>query len=219
MATAPTMNWPLFGLTVRTDEVTLRYPDDEMLLELSDLAAAGIHDEGFMPFAMPWSREPQPELQRKALQFHWRCRAETTPESFRIPLAAFVDGELIGTSDLFATSFPTLRQFETGSWLGREFQGRGHGTAMRRATLALGFDGLGAERALTGAWEDNAASLGVTRKLGYSEQGHRWGDREGTATRLVGFEMDRSDFDAIRPTSVEFTGLDDAREFLGITAD
>jgi len=217
MGIAPTSSWPLFGLEVRTDVVTLRYPDDEMLIELMELAAAGIHDESFMPFGVPWTREDPPALQQKGLQFHWRCRAELSADSLRIPLACFVDDELVGTSDLFATSFTTLRQFETGSWLGRGFQGRGIGKAMRAATLALGFDGLGGVRALTGAWDDNGPSIGVTRSLGYAEQGHRWMDREGTATKMVGFEMEPEQFERVRPADVEFIGLDQVREFLQIT--
>jgi hypothetical protein len=38
-----------------------------------------------------------------------------------------------------------LREFESGSWLGREHQGRGLGKEMREATLHLGFEGLGAD--------------------------------------------------------------------------
>ena len=42
---------------------------------------------------------------------------------------------------------------------------------MRIATLHLGFLGLDALEASTGAFEDNLASLGVTRKLGYEPNG------------------------------------------------
>ncbi|MEL6894296.1 MAG: GNAT family N-acetyltransferase [Actinomycetota bacterium] len=213
-----TTNWPLFDLEIRTADLTLRYPNDSDLMMLVDLAAEGVHDESFMPFSIPWTRIPVPDLQRKALQFHWQCRAETSPTNFRLPLVALVEGAIVGTSELWAKEFATLRQFETGSWLGQAFQGRGIGTAMRRATLALGFDGMGATRALTGAWEDNAASIAVTRKLGYVEQGHRWDVREGVATQLLGFEMEREQYDRVRPSDVEFIGLDGVREFLEIEA-
>jgi RimJ/RimL family protein N-acetyltransferase len=42
---------------------------------------------------------------------------------------------------------------------------------MRAAALALAFDGLGARYALSDAFTDNAASLGVSRKLGYADDG------------------------------------------------
>ncbi len=214
-----TRSWPLFDLEVRTDEVTLRYIDDELGERMIDLILGGIHDPDEMPFAMPWTRAEPPELQRNAWRFWWRCRVEATPEEFRLPMAVLVDGEPVGATDLAATGFPTLRQFETGSWLALDYQGRGIGTALRRATLALGFDGLDAVLATTGAWEDNVASLGVTHKLGYTVQGHRRADREGAATRLLGFEMDRTRYEAIKPRALEFGGLDGVREFLEIATD
>ena len=41
----------------------------------------------------------------------------------------------------------------------------GLGREMRMAALALGFDGLGAEWALSDVWHDNRPSRGVTRSL------------------------------------------------------
>ena len=166
--------WPLFDLEVRTPELTMRYLDDELATELAGLAARGIHDPDWMPFAMPWSTRSSPDLERQALQFYWRCRAETSVDLWTINFAVIVDDEVVGTSGLMTDgNFSKLRQFETGSWLGRAHQGQGIGTEMRLATLQLGFVGFGAEWAVTGAWHDNAPSLGVTRKLGYTEQGRR----------------------------------------------
>ena len=115
----------------------LRYVDDELGTQLGQLAARGIHDPDFMPFAMPWTDVESPWLERNAMQWYWRCRADTSPTRFHLPLAVVVDGQAAGTTSLDATDFPLLRQFETGSWLGREFQGRGLGKEMRRATLQL----------------------------------------------------------------------------------
>ena len=117
------------------------------------------------------------------MRFYWRSRADTQPESWRLLHAVIVDGAVVGACDLFASDFPTLRQFETGSWLGREFQGRGLGKEMRLAALTLGFDGLGAEFATTGLWHDNAASLGVTQSLGYEQAGRRGHCRRGRSRR------------------------------------
>ena len=77
----------------------------------------------------------------------------------------------IGIQELRATGFATLRTVETGSWLGRAFQGKGIGTEMRAAVLALAFDGLGAEVATSGAIDGNAASRRVSEKLGYEPNG------------------------------------------------
>ena len=206
--------WPLFDLEIITPELTLRYPDDELLAALVGVAAAGVHDPSYMPFSVPWTRHASPQLEQEALRFHWQNRADLRPTAFRIPLAVIVDGEVVGASDLTATDFPTLRRFETGSWLGREHQGRGLGKLIRRATLALGFDGFDAKLATTSAWHDNGPSLGVTRSLGYTPQGRRLDLREGVATELLLFDMTAEAYAAIRPPDIEMAGLDAARRFL-----
>lgn len=210
--------WPPFDLEVRTPRLTLRPITDDVAVELAALAARGIHDPGFMPFAMPWTRAEPPRLERGALQFYWRCRAEMSPASWNLNFGVDVDGTIVGTTGIIATDFPRLRQFETGSWLGREHQGQGIGTEMRLATLTLGFVGFGAELALTGAWHDNAPSLGVTRRLGYREQGWRRAVRDDAAPdRLLGFEMPREHFDAhLHRDDIELVGVAAVRELLEI---
>lgn len=213
-------HWPLFDLEVRTPRVTMRYVDDQLATELASLAARGIHEPGWMPFATPWSTSPTPELERRALQFYWRCRAETSVDAWTINLAVLVDDVVVGTSGLMSNgSFAKLREFETGSWLGREFQGRGIGTEMRIATLQLGFVGLDAEWAVTGAWHDNAPSLGVTRKLGYTEQGRRRMVRnDDHGDELIGFDMPRRHFvDRLQRADIELVGVEAVRDQLGIT--
>lgn len=211
--------WPPFDLEVRTPRLTLRPITDDVAVELAALAARGIHDPGFMPFAMPWTRAESPRLERQALQFYWRSRAELSPAAWNLNFGVVVDGAIVGTSGIVASDFARLRQFETGSWLGREHQGRGIGTEMRLATLTLGFVGFGAELALTGAWHDNAPSLAVTRRLGYREQGWRRALRDDARPdRLLGFEMARSHFDAhLRRDDIELVGVEAVRELLEIT--
>jgi RimJ/RimL family protein N-acetyltransferase len=67
--------------------------------------------------------------------------------------------------------FLTTRTGETGSWLGQEHQGQGVGTAMRQAMCAFLFDCLDFTEITSGAFTDNPASLGVSRKVGYVENG------------------------------------------------
>src|SRR4051794_32629907 len=52
-----------------------------------------------------------------------------------------------------------------------EFQGRGIGTAMRQTMCALLFDHLQAEEITSAAFTDNPASLAVSRKVGYTDNG------------------------------------------------
>lgn len=210
--------WPLFDIEVRTPVLTLRPVTDEVAEGLADLASHGIHDPGFAPFLIPWTDLPPVELERGVLQFHWRARAETAPDDWRVPFGAFVDGTLVGSTDLAATDFPVLRQFETGSWLGRDHQGRGLGKEMRVATLSFGFLALGARFATTGAWHDNGPSLGVTRSLGYTEVGRRRAKRRDAPDELVGFRMSREHFVAhVRRDDVEVVCPDAVLELLGLT--
>ncbi len=208
--------WPLFDLEVHTPRLSLRYIDDDLSVELAAVAARGVHDPATMPFSIPWTDVEPPDFERGVMQFHWRTRAETTPAMWRIPLAAIVDGEVVGASDLFAVDFPILRSFETGSWLGREFQGRGLGTEMRLATLTVGFDGLGAEEATTAAFEDNAASRGVTESLGYEPNGRTRSRRRNEPDVHVRYRMDREHFATLRRDDIVVTGLDGVHDLLAL---
>jgi RimJ/RimL family protein N-acetyltransferase len=209
-------HWPLFDLEVRTPRLTLRYLDDDLAVDLLAVAARGIHDPATMPFSIPWTDLPSPQMEQEAMRFYWDSRAATRPESWRLLHAVIVDTEVVGSADLFADHFPSLRQFTTGSWLGLEFQGRGLGKEMRMAALTLGIDGLGAEFALTGAWHDNAASLGVTRSLGYEEVGRRRVRRRSEPDDMLDFRMSREHWNTIRRDDITLHGLDAAREFLGV---
>jgi RimJ/RimL family protein N-acetyltransferase len=214
----PTMandHWPLFDLEVRTPRLGLRYLDDQLAEQLLAVAAAGVHDPATMPFSIPWTDLPSPEMEREAMRFYWTSRAGTRPESWRLLFAVVVDGTVIGACDLFASDFPVLREFETGSWLGREFQGRGLGKEMRLAALTLGFDGLGAEFARTGAWHDNDPSLGVTRSFGYEQIARARELRRGEPDEILRFRMHRAHWDTIRRDDITLHGVDRAREFLG----
>jgi RimJ/RimL family protein N-acetyltransferase len=210
--------WPLFDVEVVTPRLRLVAITDDVAVGLAALAARGIHDPAFAPFLVAWTDTPSPGLERDALRFYWRNRAEATPTAWRIGFGVVVDGELVGSTDLFATDFPTLRTFETGSWLGREFQGRGIGREARVATLTYGFLGLDAEFATTGAWHDNGPSLGVTRSLGYQPTGTRRAVRRGRADATLQFRMDREHFlREVRRDDVEIAGDDAVREFLGLS--
>lgn len=209
--------WPLFDVEVRTPQLTLRYVDDELGTRLAALAARGVHDPSWTPFLHPWTDHESPDLERNAFRYWWRSRAETNAERWNINLAVIVDDEVVGASSLGAEDFDIARSFGTGSWLGREFQGRGLGTELRQATLHLGFAGFGAEFATTSAFADNAASLGVTRRLGYERNGTRQVSRRGAPATDLAFRMAREHWETIRRDDITMHGVDAARELLAIT--
>ena len=212
----PNDHWPLLDLAVRTPRLTLRYLDDQMALALLAVAARGVHDPAVMPFTIPWTDLPSPQMEQEAMRFYARTRADLRPDSWNLQFAVIADGDVVGMCDLGAKDFSTLRQFTTGSWLGREYQGQGFGKEMRMAALTLGFDGLDAEFAQTAAWHDNAASLGVTRSLGYSEEGRRRMLRRRQSDEMVDFRMLRRHWETIRRDDIEIHGMPSARAFLGL---
>ena len=208
--------WPLFDLRIRTPRLELRYPDDEGVFELARLAAAGIHDPDYMPFGLGWTDVPSPEQERNSLQYHWRLRAEWKPESWNLSLLTICDGRIVGTQGVFATDFGVLREAETGSWLGREFQGRGIGKEMRAAILHLLFEGLGARRANTAAWEDNHRSLGVTRSLGYVENGDQYQMQRDKAGHHLRFKLEREDWERRRRDDIVIENLAPCLPMFGV---
>ena len=210
--------WPFFDLRVTTPRLELRYIDDEMATALSQLAAKGVHDPGFMPFAFEWTDVPSPQLERNTMQFYWRTRAEMSPAAWVLNFAVIVDGVVVGTTGYITHQFATTRVFETGSWLGREHQGKGFGKEMRIATLQVGFCGFDAQWATTGAFEDNQPSLAITRGLGYTLAGRRRTLSRDAVRTLEGYEMSRDSFLArLRRDDVVLHGVDACRELLGLT--
>ena len=200
-------HWPLFDIRVRTPRVELRPPDEATMFALVDLADKGVHDPDFVPFLRAWTLEPDGERQRHSMQYYWRCWSGWSVEFWELPFAVRVDGELVGVQGMLAHSFQVTRTFETGSWLGLAHQGQGIGKEMRAAILHFGFDGLGALRADTGAIEGNDRSVGVTRALGYVDNGQTVKDRDGERILCNEFRMERADWETRRRDDIEIEGL------------
>lgn len=210
-------HWPPFGLRIHTPRLELRAVDSELAAALAELAARGIHDADAMPFLHPWTDAQPPDLQRNTLRFFWTGFAGFQPDDWRLAFAVFEGGELVGLQDAFAKNYPIVRSFETGSWLGRAFQGRGIGKEMRAAVLHLLFDGLGAAEAITGAFLDNAPSLAVTRSLGYEPNGIERVPRRDEAAEVQLFRLRADTWRAARRDDITYDGVTaDLLAFMGL---
>lgn len=180
MTTTVTDLLPALGLRVVAGPVELRGLGDADLAALADLAARGIHPAERMPFYHPWTDAEPEALRRQLVQYHWRCRADFSPDAWELNLGVWHEGTLVGTQGFGARDYLVTRTGETGSWLGAAHQGKGIGTTMRRAICAFVFDHLGADEITSGAFTDNPASLAVSRKVGYRPGGQtRLRRREG----------------------------------------
>lgn len=206
--------WPLFGLVITTPRLVLTPVRDEHLPELIDAVLAGVHDPADMPFSIPWTDAPRHVLITETAKHQWRLRAGVSKDDWTINFAVLHEGLVIGVQDLTARSFPLLRTVETGSWLTRSVHGRGFGTEMRAGVLQFAFDHLDATAATSGAADWNSASLGVSRRLGYSPNGTaRVEARPGEVQVLQNVLLAREDF--ARPEwGAEVQGAQPALEFL-----
>jgi RimJ/RimL family protein N-acetyltransferase len=175
---------PLLGLRITAGPVELRGVTDDLIVPLAELARAGIHDPDFMPFYTPWSLSPPEEMPRTMAQYHWGQRARFSPAKWGADLAVFYDGELAGSQGISTEDYLVTRTGETGSWLSRRYQGKGIGTAMRQVICAFAIDFLDAEQITSAAYTDNPASLAVSRKCGYTENGRELRTRMGERATL-----------------------------------
>jgi RimJ/RimL family protein N-acetyltransferase len=208
--------FPPLGLRVVAGPLELRGLTDELISELCDVAEAGIHDPDEMPFYFPWSTAPAGQLSRNTAAYHWGKRSTFSPDDFCLDLAVLLDGRVIGSQGVASRNFPVTRTGETGSWLGREFQGRGLGTIMRQAMCELLFDHLGFEEITSGAFVDNPASLAVSRKVGYRPTTvSRIKRREGELALQQGLVLTPEAFVRLGEP-VEVTGAEAVRSFIGL---
>lgn len=204
---------PLFELRLRTPRLELRLPTHDELVELRELAHAGIHPPEDMPFAVAWTDEPYSE--EWVVAFHEEQRTAWRRDAWDLELGVWSDGELAGVQAVYGKDFALNRTVTTGSWLGQRFQGRGIGTEMRVAVLELAFRGLGAELARSGAVEGNPASLRVSEKLGYRVTGR------GTVSPR-GVEVGHDDVELLRedwrpPFAVDIDGLGTCLHLFGVS--
>jgi RimJ/RimL family protein N-acetyltransferase len=208
--------WPLFRLRLRTPRLELRVVRDDDLGPLVDAALAGIHDPGVMPFAAPWTDAEPDVLRRGLLQHQWRQRAELAPDDWTLIFTILHEGVPIGVQDVSGHRYPTRRTISTGSWLTRSKQGLGLGREMRVAVLLWAFDHLGAEVAETSAADWNHASQGVSRSLGYRDNGlGRIEARPGEMELDVRFRLEPEWL--VRPGwTLEVEGVAEARRELGL---
>ncbi|MDA1358290.1 GNAT family protein [Glycomyces luteolus] len=212
---------PIYRLRLRTERLELRLPENfDEIAELADTAAAGVHDPGFMPFGIPWTADgPKTTARNVAIYYHhvigrWDARAWT------LPFYVFLEGRPIGVQDIKGVELDVTREVATGSWIGRAHQGKGIGKEMRAAVLHFAFAELGADYATSSSYDANAASAGVSRSLGYRDDGIRLPVVQGVRRTELRWRLSRDDWEAHRKHEVVVEGLDDdVKDMLGLTKE
>jgi RimJ/RimL family protein N-acetyltransferase len=171
--------WPVLDIRLRVGDLSLRP------LTEADLAT--------LTRVLPADLELNPDSPRYAgaalgtergtivHQDYWRAMGTWTVDAWRLNFGVWRGDTLLGAQELEGNDFIRLRTVDSASFLVAAARGAGLGKQMRRAVLTLAFGPLGAEYAITSAWHDNHASLGVSRSLGYADNGLERHRREGDA--------------------------------------
>ena len=165
----PGDDWPLGCIRLRNGSVTLRPVRECDLPSLVRLLPDDAeHDPSSV---MLEGLDLEANRRRLFMQSYWKSRASWSVDGWCIMFLATRGDHAVGVQALEADHFPALRTVDSFSWLDTAVRGQGIGTAMRTAVLTLAFDHLHAEAAVSSAREDNRPSLGISRRLGYEDNG------------------------------------------------
>jgi RimJ/RimL family protein N-acetyltransferase len=128
-----------------------------------------------------------------------------------------LDGVIVGLQSLEAEDFLAVRTIDSGSWLVQSARGQGVGIEMRRAVLGLAFDHLEAKAAVSAARRDTGASLGVSRHLGYHDNGVSLNASSRGLVELQHLRLTVEDWTAAgRGGQVRVAGFDSCRPWFGM---
>jgi RimJ/RimL family protein N-acetyltransferase len=206
--------WPLFDLSLVTPDLTLRPMREADLAGLSDLLPDDLELD---PDATRYQVSDE-RLGRGIVthQGYWKAYGNWRPSAWRLGFVVSAAGEMIGFQELEGNEFQLLRTVDTSSFLIQSARGRGYGKQMRRAVLALAFGPLHAQAAITSAWHDNHASLGVSRALGYRPNGESLHARGDTADVMLHMRLPRENWLATRlGDNITISGFDACRFLFG----
>ncbi len=195
------MTWPLHALRLQTPGLRLQAMDEADAHALAAVVPDDLDQDPRLTHVSPHA---------DVLQAYWLAAGTLRPTDWVLPFVVLEAGVPVGLQALEATDFAVRRTVDTHSWLVPSARGRGLGTQMRTAVLELAFTHLGALWAITEAWADNAASLGVSRSLGYVDNGV---DVHAGPRLRQRMRLPREGWVSRFPVEVE--GLDGCRALLG----
>jgi RimJ/RimL family protein N-acetyltransferase len=209
--------WPLFDLRLTSPGLALRPMTEADLADLADLLPDDVEqDPAATAYDVGDTRTGRGIISH---QSYWKAYGTWRPGAWRLNFVVRAAGEIVGVQELEGNDFLTLRTVDTSSFLVPAARGRGYGQQMRSAVLALAFGPLQAQAAITSAWHDNHASLGVSRALGYRPNGESLDVRGDRADVMRHLRLPRADWLASgRGHGVVISGFDACRPLFGLPA-
>jgi RimJ/RimL family protein N-acetyltransferase len=211
----PYRYWPLFDLCLQTPDLTLRPMTEADQATIADLLPDDVElDPAATTYATGDERTGRGIVVH---QGYWKAYGTWRPEAWRLNFTVRAAGELLGAQELEGNDFPALRTVDTSSFLIATARGRGYGQQMRAAVLALAFGPMRAQAAITSAWHDNHASLGVSRALGYQPNGESLHARGNSADVMLHMRLLRADWLASGAAEqVQISGFEACRSLFGL---
>jgi RimJ/RimL family protein N-acetyltransferase len=205
-------DWPLVDLRLRTSDLVLRPMREADLPTVADRLPPDLELD---PTAVRYpGLAAAAERRVMAHQSYWRALGGWSPAKWELPFVVLRDDEFVGVQALEGQDFPTLRTVDSFSWLVAPERGHGLGRQMRRAVLALAFGPLNARAAITSAWHDNHASLGVSRAVGYHPNGESLHRRDGGVDVMVHLRLGRTEW--ADGDDVQIAGFEPCRPWFGV---
>ena len=205
----------MFDIRLTTPDLELRHLRE---VDLGELAAIFPQDAELDPSSTTYDGlDPAWNRRVGVYQSYWQGRAAWRPESWALSFGVFNDGRLVGYQVLEGDDFSTLRTVDSSSFLTDAVRGRGLGKQMRAAVLTLAFGPLDARFAITSAWSDNHASLGVSRALGYLDNGITADRRDDVAGEMAHLRLTRERWtNSGWPQQVTVSGVEECMVFFGL---
>jgi RimJ/RimL family protein N-acetyltransferase len=210
--------WPLFDLRLDSADLTLQPMTEGDLAAIADLLPDDVELD---PAATTYPAGDERTCRGIIVhQAYWKAYGTWRPGTWRLNFAVCAAGQILGTQELEGNDFPALRTVDTSSFLIPSARGRGYGRQMRTAVLALAFGPMRAQAAITSAWHDNHASLGVSRALGYRPNGESLHARGDAADVMVHMRLLRADWLASGAGGqIQISGFEPCKPLFGLTAD
>ena len=207
--------WPLFDLHLTTPDLTLRPMTEADLGIVSDLLPDDVDlDPSATRYGLADGRTERGVIVH---QSYWKEFGSWSQAKWRLNFVVHAAGGLVGLQELEGKDFLTLRTVDSSSFLIPQARGRGIGKQMRTAVLALAFNKMGAQAAITSAYQDNQQSLGVSRALGYRPNGESFETRDDGVDLMVHLRMTKADWEAGGlGREVTINGFDPCRQIFGL---
>ncbi|HET8594849.1 MAG TPA: GNAT family N-acetyltransferase, partial [Intrasporangium sp.] len=160
--------WPVRGIELRHRGLELRPMTEADLPGIVERLPDDLEMDPTLP--RYGARDAGAARAAALVQGYWRSMGGWSPQDWALPFVVRLDGEVVGAQVLEGPAdYGEQRVVDSSSWLLQERRGQGLGTLMRAAVLELAFGHLGAVAAISSAYVENAASLGVSRRLGYAD--------------------------------------------------